>query len=128
MRLRTIQYLRAFLLFEHKKYEDSMDLFSSVSATPRSIIKLFPSSISGELAIVEESEDQHSTTTSNDVEENSVGRPSPAVARAIPESVRSSLDSPRRLKDGESDSGSITSKHTEIAQPGPPGIRAHDTY
>jgi len=120
MRLRTIRYLKAFGLFEQRKYDDSMDLFSSVSATPRSVIALFPSIVSGDLAVQEESEEQDNR--SETAEASSIkSTESPRILKALPEGVRASLDSPRRLKDTESDTGSIISKHTEIAPSGPPG-------
>ena len=117
MRLRTVRYLKAFALFEQKKYEESMDLFSSVSATPRIVISLFPPQIAGDISQHEEPEDSVSKTT--DQSEN--GASSPIIASAIPEGLRASLDSPRKSKDGESDISSILSKHTEISSSGPPG-------
>jgi Vam6/Vps39-like protein vacuolar protein sorting-associated protein 39 len=116
MRLRTVRYLKAFALFEQKKYEESMDLFSSVSATPRIVISLFPSSIAGELSQHEETDESDAKLT--DQGENGGS----SVTSAIPEGIRSSLDSARRSKDGESDAISILSKHTEISPAGPPGI------
>lgn len=117
MRLRTIRYLKAFALFETKKYEESMDLFSSVSATPRIVISLFPPQIAGDVSQHEDPEDTESKI--NDHPEN--GTSSPIIASAIPEGLRASLDSTRKSKDGESDTSSILSKHTEISSSGPPG-------
>ena len=119
MRLRTVRYLKAFTLFEQKKYDESMDLFSSVSATPRIVISLFPPQIAGDLS-------QHENEASEDPDSKIADQPenealSPVIASAIPEGLRASLDSPRKSKDGESDTSSILSKHTEISSSGPPG-------
>ena len=122
MRLRTIRYLQAFALFEQKKYEDSMDLFSSVSATPKSVVTLFPSVISGDLAANEDSDEHESKSTDQGEASSSPGTSSSIIAKAIPEALRASLDSQRRVKDTESDASSITSKHTETPSSGPPGI------
>src|SRR5579862_9335920 len=103
MRLRTIRYLQAFALFEQKKYEDSMDLFSSVSATPKSVVTLFPSVISGDLAANEDSDEHESKSTDQGEASSSPGTSSSIIAKAIPEGLRASLDSQRRVKDTESD-------------------------
>jgi Vam6/Vps39-like protein vacuolar protein sorting-associated protein 39 len=116
MRLRTIRYLKAFALFDQKKYEESMELFSSVSATPRIVIGLFPPIIAGEWSQTDEPEESDVKVT-----ENGEAGTSPAIASAVPESVRASLDIAQKPKDSESDTSSIISKHTEISPSGPPG-------
>lgn len=116
MRLRTVRYLKAFALFEQKKYEESMDLFSSVSASPRIVVGLFPPVIAGEWSQHEETDESDAKLT--DQGENGGS----SIASAIPEGLRASLDSGRRSKDGESDASSILSKHTEISTSGPLGI------
>lgn len=116
MRLRTIRYLKAFALFDQKKYEESMELFSSVSATPRIVIGLFPPIIAGEWSQADEPEESDVKVT-----ENGEAGTSPAIASAVPESVRASLDIAQKPKDSESDTSSIISKHTEISPSGPPG-------
>jgi hypothetical protein len=88
-----------------------MDLFSSVSAMPRSVISLFPPVIAGDLSQQDEEE-------IDNIESNDNGT---SIASAVPQGLRSSLDE-RRSKDGESDTSSIISKHTEISTSGPPGI------
>ena len=117
MRLRTIRYLKAFALFEQKKYDESMELFSSVSATPRIVISLFPPVIAGEWSQHDEPEESEAKVT-----ENGENGTSPVIASAVPESLRASPDVTRRPKDTESDTSSILSKHTEITPTGPPGI------
>jgi Vam6/Vps39-like protein vacuolar protein sorting-associated protein 39 len=108
-----VRYLKALALFEQKKYEESMDLFSSVSATPRIVISLFPPVIAGDWS-------QHEEPEVKSTEQGENG--TPTIASAIPEGLRKSLDSPGKSKDGESDTSSILSKHTEISPSGPLGI------
>jgi hypothetical protein len=116
MKLRTVRYLKAFALFEQKKYDESMDLFSLVSATPRIVISLFPPIIAGEWSQHEEPEDSEAKVT----EQGENG--TPAIASAIPEGLRANLDLVGRgHKDTESDTSSILSKHTETSTSGPPG-------
>jgi Vam6/Vps39-like protein vacuolar protein sorting-associated protein 39 len=113
VRLRTIKYLKAFSLFEQKRYDEAMDLFSTVSATPRLVISLFPPIIAGEWSQHEDTEDIDPAKFIDNAE-------SPVVASAIPPNHRASLDSPRKPKDAESDTSSILSK-TESSSAGPPG-------
>src|SRR5271170_8466834 len=120
MRLRTVRYLKAFALFELKKNEESMDLFSSVSATPRIVISLFPPVIAGDWSQIEEPTPDDSAPE-NPPENGLPAIASPSIASAIPQVLRTSLDSTRRPKDTESDTSSIHSKHTEISSSGPPG-------
>lgn len=93
-----------------------MELFSSVSATPRIVIGLFPPVIAGEWSQHDEPEDSDVKVT-----ENGEAGTSPVIASAVPESLRASLDVSRKPKDSESDTSSIISKHTEISPSGPPG-------
>ena len=119
MRLRTVRYLKAFALFDQKKYEECMDLFSSVSATPRIVISLFPPIIAGEWSQIEEP-NPNDLAVEQTPENGLSSISNPSIARAIPQGLRASLDSPRRSKDTESDSSSIHLKHTEISS-GPLG-------
>ncbi|KAJ2892218.1 vacuolar sorting protein 39 domain 1 [Zalerion maritima] len=50
--LREVKMLKAELLFEKKKFRDSMDLFNEdeVHAPPERVLKLFPRNIAGELS------------------------------------------------------------------------------
>ena len=91
-----------------------MDLFSSVSANPREVIGVFPPIIAGEWSNHDEIDDSDSKTTDQPESEIS-------VATSVPQGGRTSIDSVRRSRDGESDSGSILSKHTEISTSGPLG-------
>jgi Vam6/Vps39-like protein vacuolar protein sorting-associated protein 39 len=49
-RLREIKMQKAQKLFDEKKFRDSLDLFSEVSAPPERVIKLYPELIAGDLA------------------------------------------------------------------------------
>ena len=98
-----------------------MDLFSSVSAAPQNVIKLFPSVISGDLAVHEDLEETDTKSSDQGEASSLPSNSSPIIAKALPESIRASLESPRRPKESESDASSIVSKHTEIASSGPPG-------
>lgn len=49
-RLREIKMRKAQSLFDEKKFRESLDLFGEVSAPPERVIKLYPETISGELA------------------------------------------------------------------------------
>ena len=121
MKLRTVRCLKAFALFEQKKYDESMDLFSSVSATPRIVISLFPPVIAGDL-----SEHDNDPSEAYKTTEAENGTPTPVIASAIPDSLRANLE--QSTKDIESDASSILSKHTETsAGPiGTPARIAHD--
>jgi Vam6/Vps39-like protein vacuolar protein sorting-associated protein 39 len=92
-----------------------MDLFSNVSANPQNIVSLFPPVIAGEWSEHEESEESNASTTEQ------VENGTPSVARTTPDGARTSLDSLRRSKDGESETSSILSKHTEISTSRPTG-------
>jgi Vam6/Vps39-like protein vacuolar protein sorting-associated protein 39 len=48
-RLREIKMLKAQRLFDEKKFRDSLDLFSEVSAPPERVIRLYPEMIAGKL-------------------------------------------------------------------------------
>jgi hypothetical protein len=116
LKLRTVRNLKAFALFEQKKYDESMDLFSMVSATPRIVISLFPPVIAGGWSQHEDTEESDAKVT----EQGENGTPgTSAIASAIPEGLRASLDG--QPKDSESDTSSILSKHTETSTSGPPG-------
>jgi hypothetical protein len=120
LKLRTVRYLKAFALFELKKYEESMDLFSLVSAAPRLVVGLFPPIIAGEWSQHEDNEDSHKLTEEATTDQTENG--TPTIATAIPEGLRASLDAGGGPpKDTESDTSSILSKHTETSF-GPPGI------
>lgn len=53
-RLREIKMLKAQRLFDQRRYRDSLDLFTEVSAPPERVIRLYPRLIAGDLSTVEE--------------------------------------------------------------------------
>jgi hypothetical protein len=50
-RLREIKMLKAEDLFDQRRYRESLDLFASVFTPPERVVALYPSVISGELAV-----------------------------------------------------------------------------
>ena len=59
-RLREIKMQKAQLLFDQRRYRDSLDLFSEVSAPPERVIRLFPPVIAGHTSILAKNEDRNS--------------------------------------------------------------------
>lgn len=51
-RLRDIRMLKAQNLFDQRRYRDSLDLFTEVSAPPERVIRLFPPIIAGHTSIL----------------------------------------------------------------------------
>ncbi|KAH9865219.1 hypothetical protein IAQ61_009166 [Plenodomus lingam] len=49
-RVREIRMLKAHALFDHKKYQEAMELFTDARAPPERVIALYPRSIAGNLA------------------------------------------------------------------------------
>ncbi|MCJ1283462.1 Vacuolar morphogenesis protein 6 [Xylographa opegraphella] len=56
-RLREIKMLKAQDLFDQKKYRDSLDLFTEVSAPPERVISLYPAIIAGDPSPLESSQE-----------------------------------------------------------------------
>ena len=63
-RLRETRMLKAQRLFDQKKFRESLDLFSEVSAPPERVIRLYPSMFAGDLAPPEEAMKASSTPSS----------------------------------------------------------------
>lgn len=63
-KLREVQMLKAERLFEKRKYRDSMDLFTKVSAPPERAIRLFPRVIAGDLSVSETNKNEEESTES----------------------------------------------------------------
>lgn len=51
-RLREVKMLKAQILFDQRRYRDSIDLFTEVSAPPERVIRLFPPVIAGPTSIL----------------------------------------------------------------------------
>lgn len=63
-KLREVQILKAERLFEKRKYRDSMNLFTKVSAPPERAIRLFPRVIAGDLSVSETNKNEEESTES----------------------------------------------------------------
>ncbi|PYI09882.1 putative vacuolar morphogenesis protein AvaB [Aspergillus sclerotiicarbonarius CBS 121057] len=120
-RLRQIKLEKAEGLFKMRKYCDSMDLFTEISAPPETIIRLYPKIIAGELSSIveepEESEDGTTDSQSKTPENYTDGStteetPVPKTLSHAP-SVMSLL---RTRTDDGSDAGSIRAKVIEDAK------------
>lgn len=122
-RLREVKFEKAQGLFTMRKYRDSMDLFTEISALPETVIRLYPKLIAGELSVRDEQEDSDSVTDSQPKPNGTQTQPNEsaedgAASKTLPEtpSVRSSL---RTKTDESSDTGSVRGK-TEDPQTGKP--------
>lgn len=93
-KLREVQMLKAERLFEKRKYRDSMDLFTKVSAPPERAIRLFPRVIAGDLSVSETNKNEEESTESaesadeieptEDVEDAEITEPTEPVEPADP--------------------------------------------
>ncbi|KAB8234112.1 putative vacuolar morphogenesis protein AvaB [Aspergillus alliaceus] len=118
-RLRMIKMEKAQGLFALRKYRDSTDLFTEISAPPETVIRLYPRVIAGDLSSIDDEEVSEDGTTDgpsklNEVQShldgtNADDAPAPKTLTHAP-SVRSLL---RTRTDDWSDSGSIRGKPAE---------------
>lgn len=119
-RLREIKLQKAQNLFVMRKYRDSMDLFTEVSAPPEAVIRLYPRLIAGDLSACEDGQDtpEPSITegpamqdgTQTEAEANGGEESILTKSFAYAPSVRSFL---RTRADEASDSGSVRGKSLE---------------
>lgn len=105
-RLREIKMLKAQDLFDQRRYRDSLDLFTEVSAPPERVISLYPSVISGDVLPSEGS--QHSDdaeTESNTLAESSApsmdGAPQQESSKASMAEASNSIVSRPSLSDSQ---------------------------
>jgi len=105
-RLREIKMLKAQDLFDQRRYRDSLDLFTEVSAPPERVIPLYPSVISGDVLPSEGS--QHSDdaeTESNTLAESSApsmdGAPQQESSKASMAEASNSIVSRPSLSDSQ---------------------------
>jgi len=105
-RLREIKMLKAQDLFDQRRYRDSLDLFTEVSAPPERVISLYPSVISGDVMPSEGS--QHSDdaeTESNTLAESSApsmdGAPQQESSKASMAEASNSIVSRPSLSDSQ---------------------------
>ena len=105
-RLRQIKLEKAQGLFKTRKYRDSMDLFTDISAPPENVIRLYPKVIAGDISAREEAPEDgpdsqpqtNGTQTYDGTDEDGTSQSATKAA-----SIRSSL---RTKTDETSDSGS----------------------
>ncbi|KAF7595273.1 Vacuolar morphoproteinsis protein 6 [Aspergillus hancockii] len=121
-RLRTIKLEKAQGLFTLRKYRDSMDLFTEISAPPETVIRLYPRIVAGDLTSIDDEEESEGSTADGPVKlnegqahlDNATAEdvPAPKTLTHAP-SVRSLL---RARTDDWSDAGSIRGKPAEDAR------------
>jgi Vam6/Vps39-like protein vacuolar protein sorting-associated protein 39 len=127
-RLREIKMRKAQSLFDAKKFQDSLDLFTEVAAPPERVIKLYPRIISGDLA-----EDKEATESAEpDGEPRTPIQKTASKGRNKADSSAGSIKSPKKptndsvatLKNEQSDDKSETASiSTKAEVPSP-----KDTY
>ncbi|RAK89866.1 HbrB-domain-containing protein [Aspergillus costaricaensis CBS 115574] len=122
-RLRQIKLEKAEGLFKMRKYTDSMDLFTEISAPPETVIRLYPKIIAGELSsIVEEPEESEDGTTDSQSKTQENNSPADAPAAEEPPAPKTLSHAPsvmsllRTRTDDASDAGSIRGKVVEDAK------------
>ncbi|KAL2825264.1 hypothetical protein BDW59DRAFT_172368 [Aspergillus cavernicola] len=127
-RIREIKLEKAQGLFSLRKYLESLELFTEVSASPETVIRLYPRVIAGDLTTVSEEQDEMDggTTESHiklpddqpQAEGNQPEEAPPIKALSHTPSMMSFL---RTRDDGSgSDSGSIRVKPAEEVRPDKP--------
>jgi len=127
-RLREIKMLKAQNLFDQRRYRDSLDLFTEVSAPPERVIRLFPPIIAGHTSILvkEEGEEvQHDKDSqSQAAEKESKSTPGANVTEqpSTTEDDRSTQPLSKKDTDEISIAGSSkhkrsTSENMEVAVP-----------
>ncbi|RAL08568.1 putative vacuolar morphogenesis protein AvaB [Aspergillus homomorphus CBS 101889] len=125
-RLREIKLEKAEGLFRLRKYADSMDIFTEISAPPETVIRLYPKIVAGELSSVtedqEESEDSATESPSKtpDNQKQVDGNHTSDVAVAATAKTLSHAPSVMSLlrtkTDDLSDAASIRTRMTEDAK------------
>jgi len=53
-RLRSIKAMKAQVLFDRRKYRESLELFSDAEAPPFKVIRMYPKSIAGDISIIQD--------------------------------------------------------------------------
>lgn len=97
-RLREIKILKAQSLFDQRRFRDSLDLFTAVSAPPERVIRLYPSLISGPVQPSGSVKDGDAMVSQND--SNQKGATAPQDAGPPSPKNRGSSDSiPTRVSD-----------------------------
>ncbi|KAF9895047.1 Vacuolar morphogenesis protein 6 [Aspergillus nanangensis] len=122
-RLRKIKLEKAQCQFNLRKYQDSMDLFTEISAPPETVIQLYPKIIAGDISSLSEEEEESDDATTDsqskaDAQNQVDGANSEDLAAhkslTHAPSVRSFL---RTRTEDFSDAGSIRGKATDEHRP-----------
>ena len=135
-RLREIKMLKAQTLFDQRKYRDSLDLFTEVSAPPERVIRLYPRLVAGDLSTAEEGSESlngsihgdqiteggdianHSKQPSGSCEENQKNSETDALPNSKPNSADTAFI--RRIKKADnadrSDAGSIRGQASDTTK------------
>ncbi|MCJ1317667.1 Vacuolar morphogenesis protein 6 [Xylographa vitiligo] len=86
-RLREIKMLKAQDLFDQRKYRDSLDLFTEVSAPSERVISLYPTIIAGDPSLLESSQGDGDGTSTDFQRGNGSGELSVPSIESEPEQV-----------------------------------------
>ncbi|KAL8646607.1 MAG: hypothetical protein Q9226_006788 [Calogaya cf. arnoldii] len=84
-RLREIKMLKAQTLFDLRRYRESLDLFTEVSAPPERVIRLFPPIIAGELSAqvpAVHNDEKEDESQADDVTSEAGSHPSSGLAKS----------------------------------------------
>ena len=86
-RLRETKMLKAQDLFDQKKYRDSLDLFSDVSAPPERVIALYPKIIAGDPSPLESSQQSFNGSGTDDRQNDEAGSQSVGESSETPSTL-----------------------------------------
>ncbi|KAF2839669.1 vacuolar assembly/sorting proteins VPS39/VAM6/VPS3 [Patellaria atrata CBS 101060] len=133
-RIREAKMLKAQTLFDLRKYQDALDLFSEASTSPERVIALYPKSIAGDLSSIESVKDAESDVDheepnggANITNKAAPNTPASSLGRSLfgkvkteQKKVDSDTSSILSLKIGDSAASvSDRGKHTETVQDKP---------
>ena len=114
-RLREIKMQKAQILFDTKKFEESLSLFSEVSAPPERVIRLYPKEIAGDLAR------EQTDVSSREVEESTCGhKRDSSRSETIQSPKKPNNPALTAIKDQNDDKSDTSSIRSQDAVYGPP--------
>lgn len=107
-RLREIKMQKAQSLFDQRRYRDSLDLFSEVSAPPERVIRLFPPNIAGDISVLSTNQENHDHNQATDF-----------TAEPDHVEVQKTASTESGAKEGSSKNGSenVSSRDDDSSQP-----------
>ena len=116
-RLREVKMLKAQWLFDARKYRDSLDLFTEVSAPPERVIRLYPPSIAGPVSdIANHQETNASRSPGDDIQEGTSLKSRPSMEEHAQKDLSSVDPSVDGSQATTSDAASIRGKKTDSAE------------